>query len=154
MSCGTPCQTAKTDVSECECNCDGVHHGNQTSLDDDVEADFLRRGYQRLHPSDELGGELQKVVEHLYKLEMSCILPKPECELKGEWEYMNPEEHEDTGSFTVGAEALILGKEHSGGVEDAEGQGWWVVVICPSCQYQTAWHKILKKYPMKKEVKA
>lgn len=141
MVCDIRCKTARTDREECECSCNGANHGVQKSMsyEDDVEAQFLfEMGYETLHPNQDRGGMLQLVLEFLHGYESYCIHPKPGCG------HAYPSE-EDHRPYKIGKETLILGEHHSGGVEDGDGQKWWVVVICPSpdCQYQTAWHKIL-----------
>ncbi|RLG69022.1 hypothetical protein DRN93_01290 [archaeon] len=43
---------------------------------------------------------------------------------------------------------------HSGGVEDENGQRWWIYITCNSCGYQNSWWKLLRQFVNRKRREA
>lgn len=41
--------------------------------------------------------------------------------------------YELPGTFEIGPQADIRGSPHDSGLEDREGEKWWVSVECPNC---------------------
>lgn len=41
--------------------------------------------------------------------------------------------------------ASLLAYPHDGGLEDKDGEKWWLYYECPTCGYQSSWWKILNQ---------
>ena len=70
----------------------------------------------------ELGGEVRERIEKVKGREYRC-----HC---GHTSYARP----------------ILGYKHDGGTPDADGQKWWMFVVCPACGHQFSLGKLKHKY--------
>lgn len=43
---------------------------------------------------------------------------------------------------TIGSQSDIRGYEHDGGLDDENGQGWWVYVSCGECPHDESFGKV------------
>lgn len=135
------CRYATSPRAQCECKCGGDNHGGGLMNNETLDAFLDMFGYEPMDLSnpEQYGGEVKLVLRALKDLSTFCIAPKPGCQHARETNFGD--------QFTIGIDAAVIGlKGHSGGVKDKNGTGWWIVVICPDCEYQAAWHKIMNKH--------
>lgn len=144
-NCPIDCKMALTPADKCQCSCNGERHGSLVQGNRTLNNFLDMFGYFTLteEKADELGGKVKKVFNDLNELQVHCVAPKPGCE------HSNTVVDDDNERFTIGQDAPLIACEHTGGVKDKDGQGHWIVVICPSCEYQAAWHKIYNKEGLK-----
>ena len=127
MAHGKSCEAASP-KNKCRCSCKGELHGishPEFNKTDQINLDYLGKEDQPITLS--MGGEIEKFLNKCENESMIC---------------------------SCGNEITIehfVGYPHDGGLEDKDGNKWWVWHLCSICKYQWSYHKIDRKIQIEKE---
>ena len=88
--------------------------------------DFLHENTDR-GVNENLGGDIGKIIKTLTGLPFKCSCRKIQT----------------LGNF--------FAYPHDSGLEDADGEKWWLFYRCTKCHYEWSWHKIMNRLKFAEE---
>jgi hypothetical protein len=119
------CENARP-KSKCRCRCGGRFHAiNHEQSTTEVEGHAIRA------VNENLGGEVARTIQILTDVPFTCTCGKKQV----------------LGDF--------LGYPHASGLDDKDGNRWWVFYEClnPKCLYQWSWHKLVARLQQQTKLK-
>ena len=101
--------------SKCKCKCGGRYHAINTENKDGDDNRYIRA------VNASLGGEAGRTIKILSGVPFTCTCGKKQV----------------LGGF--------LGYPHAGGLDDKDGNRWWVFYECIGCEHQWSWGHLVAR---------